>query len=539
MRFWIASGLTLCFAYACSSTTTKVAEPGDGGAAGNPAAEGGSPARGGTNSVGGSGGRAPAVAGAPFEASGGEGGVSQGSSGSGGDSGPDEPGGTSAIAAGSGGTSGSAGTDTNGGMPGCVRPTDCPNPHRETCTVSCVEGLCQVAPSNSLSTAIQSGPRDAAPRSGVWDAKGNAYLVYPTIATTPNGINLHELDEEGALVGIPNNFDMLPEVAVVDMVAAAFAGERLGLLWHGTTEEGEVPGAGFDITEFAVTDLSLATTTPIRLHARRTYDAYPDDPFNLLLLPRAANEWMTVVYSGTGPRWRATIVDPSSPPTDEPLQNGLENAPYSVAPRASVKGIAQGHAIIDGKLFVTGYDCEWANSDICQPMLVFQAFDLETLMPLSDTFVTISTSSYPVVDLKQRPPALAKLRDKLAVLWTQYSDAGALLLGRAVFETDGTIATQRRVEASDLIPKAIIESPAGGALLIASRVDSSGTEPVHTLVGQRLDAELDFIGEAHPLSPAGLDPTEVQLAANSDGRVLLTFRQQYAQHRIIHADLCQ
>jgi hypothetical protein len=29
------------------------------------------------------------------------------------------------------------------------------------------------------------------------------------------------------------------------------------------------------------------------------------------------------------------------------------------------------------------------------------------------------------------------------------------------------------------------------------------------------------------------------VALNGDGRALLTFRMGYAQHRILHADLCQ
>jgi len=520
----LACGVTLYFVYACSSTasTNSIGSGGAGGKAGAVSGSGGAP-------EGGEAGEELGGQGGVSESSGGEAG---GSPVGGTDGGPE--GGTEGQ-----GDSGAGGTQSPGdagaaGSGGCVVNSECPNPHPATCSVRCTEeGVCETTPSSTLNMPIQSGPRDSAPRTGFWDANGDAYLVYPSVGSTPIGITIQALDGDGALEGTPSNFAVSAGVTLVDAIAAAFRDNRLGLLWHGETGENHT-------TEFAVVNLSGAGSTPLLLNSRTIGDPYPDLAHTLFLHPLASNRWATIVHSGKGARWSGYVANPSVVPSPPPLQTmTLDYGPYSVTARSPTPPTPQAVAVIGNTLFVTGYDCEWFEGGLCEPMLVFARYDVTTLARLDQSFTTISTTSYPMSDERQRTPVIGNLGDRLATFWTQYSTAGALLLGRALFNADGTIATMRTVAPSNLIPKAVVESPSGGVLLVAAQV-TDGLNPNYTLVAQRLDANLDFIGSAYPLNaPASEDPFGVLLLPSGDGRALLTFRQGYAQHRILHADLCQ
>jgi hypothetical protein len=403
--------------------------------------------------------------------------------------------------------------------------------------MTCVSNACSASVRTDLGLAVQSGPKNSAPRSGVWSSSNVAYLVYPMYGTEPLGFNIQALDASGATTAA-TTFSLPNTVTTIETIATAMNGDKLGILWHGLRSTDAIVA-----TEFTVASLAGAASPPMVLGEVSANALYPYSSFTLFAQPLTSTTWSLVEHGGTSDYvWSGYIASTTNTPTNLPLtewESRLPESPLSITVRSYWKPKPQAAAVVNGVLFVTGFDQAWYSSSPDLPSLIMSRYNASTLAPLAPTQMGLSLSSYPTTEGYERTPALGKLGNQVAAFWTEYSANGALLLGKALFDTDSSTAIIRTAAPSNLIPKAMVETPTGAGMLVASRIDTSQTPHTHTIVVQRFDSNLNWVGDAYPISlDSFTEPDQVLVRPSTDGRVLVTFRQDYAQHRILHADLC-
>lgn len=444
-----------------------------------------------------------------------------------------------------GGASASGGTPTGGtSASGGSAPCVCVNPHLATCQASCDSGTCKTSVIPELGAARQSGDKaNTLPRTGFWDSEGNAYVAYPQ-DWIPYSISLQRLDANGAFITNAAAIYALPgDTVSVQELAVAFDGSKVGLLWHAGHGEGGVAN-GVGTVDFATTTTAGTASTPITLNEGVLYGKNPGHAAPLALYPLGSNLWATITNfgDGLGYTWRGYVINAVTP-APNPSFAEFAGSPASIA-RSNGWAIPQASAVVNNTLFVTGYDWTWSPSTT--PInLLCNRYDLRSFAPLTPLSLQLSVNSILPNSTYQRTPVIAKLGNRLAAFWTEFTaesfDTSSLHLGSAQFEENGSAVVAPTAVKSRLIPKALVETPSGAGLFIAARVDASGATPTFTLVAQRIDANLKFVGSEYAINDASTsEPTRVEAHRSPNGRlVLVTFRQDFAQHRILHADLCQ
>lgn len=446
-------------------------------------------------------------------------------------------GGTSSAASSSaaGGIGSVGGTASSGGTTQCV----CVNPHLPTCEAACVAGVCKTSVIADLGSARQSGDKANTLRhTGFWDGDGNPYVVYPA-ALTPFSIYLHRLDANGAIqTNAPDPYRMPDDVVDVGDLSVAYDGNRLGLLWQAARKDD-----GVVTIDFATTTTTGAASTPVTLNYGVAYGNYPDQTIPLFLYPLGTNLWANIAHhGGAAYLWQGYVINAVTPAYNAQLAD-FSQSPRSVA-RMMGQGIPQAAAVVDDTLFVTGYDSDWSPSS-ASISLICNRYDLRSFAPLTPLTLQLSVTSILPNSSYQRTPVIAKLGNRLAAFWTEFHsesfDANSVYLGNALFEKSGTEVLAPVAVKSRLIPKALVETPSGAGLLIAARIDGTDASPSFTLVAQRVDANLKFVGPSYALNtPAVEEPTQVEVHRAPNGTlVLINFRQGFAQHRVLHTDLCQ
>ncbi|HEY5961631.1 MAG TPA: hypothetical protein VIV60_33960, partial [Polyangiaceae bacterium] len=295
-------------------------------------------------------------------------------------------------------------------------------------------------------------------------------------------------------------------------------------------------------TELTITDVNGKASTPMLLNSMSSHDKYPDETVPLFVYSLGTNLWATVIHGG-GPQytWQGYLANVSTPATIPPVID-FGSTPRSVS-RSTGTAVAQAAAVLNGTLFVTGYGEEWDQNTSNAVYLVVGRYDATTLAVKTPTNIPLSVNGVLPQMGYQRTPAITRFGSKVAIMWTEFTAASlnSMLLGYAVLSENGESVVAPNAVPTKMIPKALVAAPSGAALLIASRVDTTSSTATHTLVAQRLDASLNFVGTAYPINtPSENEPLDVQARSSADGKqVLITFRQDYAQHRILHSELCQ
>lgn len=437
--------------------------------------------------------------------------------------------GGSVAIAGSGGIQGIGGASGQGG---CSLDSECSSPDTITCSATCVDGKCQT---DVVGTTFSSGTLTQGPRTGFWDANQRPHLLYADNQGQPAVIRIQPLQADGGLGSASRDYFSPQGTLEIDTLGASHSNGRLALLWHGKANE---QSGVFDwVTQFAITDLAGTSSEPMTLNRGLSYDKYPEFAYTEFVYPIDASTWATVEFGDSYPSlWRGYVADPTAPPETPPFSGDagrLSSAPVT----ATARVIPQSAAVVGSTLYLSGFDCEWWSGGPCQPYLILARYDSRTLAALEPARFVLSATPVPFEEGLFRAPALGKMGNTLAVLWNEFSANGDYRLGRVILNMDGSLVTARSLVASELIPKAVIETSNGSGLLVASRFD--GTR--HTLVVQRLNSSLNFVGAAYPIASTSVtEPSHVEAHLSGDGRrVLVTFQQDFAQHRILHAGLCQ
>ncbi len=512
-RSAVALALAAGWAYlACSSNRTFDA-PGGGSA--------GSESEGGGGTDGG-------------RASGGESGEDLGGSSAAGLSGASGGEGRGAAGGASGaGVGGSDGAGGSGAEPSCSLARDCTPPDALLCGRACLEGTCSFA---LASAAFATGPETEQHRTSGFDATGTPYVFWGDSAAEPSSIVIQQLQGDGAPAGASVSYLMPVGTDELLLFDATFQGNALGLIWNA-----QVPSTEEIVTQFDVTDTTAEPYAPVTLSRSQIYDKYPQYAYTHLAWP-SGGKWLLSEFYGRAPaRWRATWLDPAAPPASPPFldsPSALQGAPV-----CSDQGrVAQSAAVVGSTLYLSGFACDWYQIADCPVAMLLSRYDSTTLQPLQPPRLelTVSPVDYDA-SLMVRAPVLGGLAGKVAVFWNEPLTPPGLQLGKALFNADGSVAKSRSVEDSALIPKAFVELGGGRGLLLSSRVDDSVEPPRHRLEAQLVDDELEWLGAAAPLDQARAEePSDVEASLSPDGsRVLVTFRQGRARHRLLHATLCQ
>jgi hypothetical protein len=351
-------------------------------------------------------------------------------------------------------------------------------------------------------------------------------------------MNIQPLDASGATTAAVG-FNLPDSVMSVETIATAMNGNELGILWHGMNSPDEI-GA----TEFTLTSLAGNARTSMVLGEDVAHALYAYKSFTLFAQPLTATTWSLLEHGGTNDyAWSGYVASTTNIPTNNPLTDytsRLIETPRSISSTSHWKPRPHAATVVNGVLFVTGFDQEYYNDSSTLPNLIMSRYNVSTLANLTPTQVPLSLSSLPTSEGYERTPAIGKLGNRVAVFWTEYDVRGAILLGKALYNTTDGTAIVRTAADSNLIPKALVETPSGAGLLVAARVDTVQSMPSYTVVVQRFDSTLNLVGDAYPISlDSFTEPDQVLARASTDGRVLVTFRQDYAQHRIVHAELCR
>lgn len=534
------------------STTTAGASS-LAGAGGNSMTSGGGSAIGGSTSIGGTGGNTstaagansiggtsiggmPTTGGAPNSVGGTGGGVSV----TGGQTGTAIGGATATGGAAIGGTISSTdgsvtgGASAMGGSSGCTSAAQCddgdPCDGTEACSNGkCVAGTapctvadtltCSASCSASGSSAVCSysasftATKCATPTcaqtaiSGFWDSSNVAHIAYGwNPVASSYAIHLQALNNDGTSSGAPSSYAIPSATGAVGMLSAAYQSSKVALLW---SDAETVSSSSSNAARVAITDTNGTASASTLLWAKPQFAGLPyitslgsGNWFLAFVGEIAPGHW----YAATGASFTMTA-GAYSPPY-----------PYSGA----------GVAVVGSTTMLAGQNC--TQSSNCTSLDTFSlarfsASDLTSLGPE----IPLSQSAIAGAQV-----AMGPLFGKMAVFWNETASTGKLF--RALLNEDGTFAILPTSVTSSIVPKAVVQSAAGGALLIGVLANGSTFQ----LEGQRLDGSLNLVSSALPLdSAASVDASDVQLHLSPDGNtVLLTYQQAGAKYRIMGSNFC-
>jgi hypothetical protein len=301
-------------------------------------------------------------------------------------------------------------------------------------------------------------------------------------------------------------------------------GTNLGLLFGAL--QTPTSGAPNNTTQLLVTTTTGTAATPFAVNVSTTNGQVSDYAYYLFLAPSTANQWLMLHFAGTGTTHWGGYSGPVSTAT---TFEGLSTAPLDGY--ASAAGLAD-------TVMVTGLSCTNYRTGICTaPNLYLRRYATSDLSAIGSTTDLLGVT---YANGASAPPAMTALGSAMAVLWSDINASGDISMGTALVNKDGTFKKTPTKTASTLIPKAVVPTSKGGALLVATRFDAKAA--TYTPVVQRLTANLELDGQSYAIgTSATSDPLTYVHAHNSaDGRTLVTYRvANNPYRRIIHTDLCQ
>ena len=523
------------------SPKSRAYDEGSAGNGGSDASEGGRTANGGSSATGGKTERASTSTKGGSQSKGGEsstatatGGVDA-KGGSTATGGVDAKGGSTATggtvaSAGASSTGGAAagGTKSTGGSTsagGCNVIADCANPDPYTCTASCSANTCKLVVSSPLAEAVSTFSSTSNPSDGFWDADNVPYVVYAPYKESASEATLiiQKVKTDGTNNGGGIKLSLPADLAQPTELVAAMNGTQLGLLF-GAVQTTSTSGS-YNTTQFLRTDVTASPSTPIIVATSTTNGPTSYYAYSLFLSANGAGKWTMAHFAGTGStRWAGVSGTVSAATTFE-FMNPTPYDGYGAM------------VLLNDTVMVSGLSCTNYRTGTCS------APDLQVMRYLASDLSVTGTATVlgtvPYMNGGGATPAMAKLGNKLAILWTNQSVTGPAELVSAILNKDGTFAKATTKTVSSLIPKAVIEAPDGGMLLVALRADAIGTR---TPVVQKLDASLAFVGSSYAIASAMNTDTmrDVAMKNSTDGRTLITFRVGGAPYRrIVHTNLCR
>jgi hypothetical protein len=414
----------------------------------------------------------------------------------------------------------------------CTAARDCTPPDPLLCDRACIDNLCAVAPSGA---AFSTGPDTDQHRTSGFDAAGTPYVFWGDAAALPSSIVIQRLQGDGAPAGASTSYLLPAGTESLLMFDAAFEGDRLGLVWNA-----QLPSTQEILTQFDLTDIDAQPNAPTTLAKSQFFTKYPQHAYTQLARP-SGGDWLISEFYGRSPAtWRATWLDPASPPASPPFEE--DPSPLVSPPVCSDQGrVAQTAAVVGSTLYLSGFRCDWYQLTECPVTTILARYDSKTLEPLDPPQLLLTVNPVAYQPGIVRAPVLGALANMVAVFWSELSTPTTFALGKALFNADGSVAKSRSVVASSLIPKAYVGLSNDRGLLFSSHVDDSVEPPRHRLQAQLVDDELEWLGAPLAVDDAReAEPSDVQASLSPDGdRVLVTFRQGRARHRLLHASLCQ
>ncbi len=423
-------------------------------------------------------------------------------------------GGTAAVTGGTAATGGSAAS--TGGTIACSKDADCVNPDPINCSHTCVNpGTAGTCKPSVLTSPTRCATDDCAERaiSGFW-SDGKPYIAYGFTETDGTAsIRMQQLRLDGTREGEAAVYKLPAGQGEPTALSSNVKTGRVGLLWQSelVTETGQAP-----IIE-RVVDFALADSADKPTEVTNYGNNSPLSSRRLWLQVNASEIWVAL-----------GVLQPNAPPVWQATTGATVGSFVAVTP--TLRSGEFGFAVLGDTLMLTGADCSTADSS-CDPSFSLQRYSASSLAAIGP-IVTLS-SNY-----NSRWPAMGVVRGSAALLWTESQSPGQVY--RALLKEDATFAMPMSSAQSAILPKAVIQSADGGALLIGTVV-MPGSTPMYQLVGQRLDASLDPIGNPLPLAEsASEDADGFETRLSNDGKhVLLTYLQDGARYRMLATDFCE
>lgn len=414
-----------------------------------------------------------------------------------------------------GGSSNIGGASSTGGASACTKDADCVNPDPINCSLTCVNpgssGVCKpsalLTPTQCATTAC-----DDKPISGFWDSQGKPHIAFAWTETDGTAsIRMQQLKLDGSLDGAAVPYKLPALDTEPQLMSAAAEGTNVAFLW---TTSWVISAAQQEYaTDFTVTDTSGTASTPAQLDSSVTGSPTGDTWLQLQVTPAGAWLALAIHHSGEVDFWNAS--------------SGSSIAAWSsLSPSVYQGEFSSG--VVGNTLMLTGSDCPSVSG--CQPTFKLQRFSVTNLSSIG-SFISLSEKFQ-----ANEFPAMGPVNGQMALLWTETQSPGELF--RALITEDGAFALAIGTTQSAIQPKAIVQSADGGGLLIGTI--PTGSPIMYQLVGQRLDANLAFVGSPIPLADSeNSDATNFETYLAADGRqVLITYRQAGARYRLLATNFC-
>ncbi len=431
-------------------------------------------------------------------------------------------GGAAQAGASAAGTAGAAGSVGSGGSIPCNSHVDCANPEPYSCAARCEAGSCKV--SVDITKASSKSTGSFGPGSGLWDSSNRPWVI--SAPWKQDGQNatlvLQQLRADGTNSGAASTYTLPDNLQQPSFLTAVRRDNHVGVLWHATLQA----SGGLLVTQMVELPFTGTGPAPTTVMSTTVQTNMPETVFGIGLGAVGTADWAVAQQSGTPSAWRGYVGALATAPT---YLERLAGAPVEGDPAFVVLG---------STILLAGHDCVTFRNDACKPQLVLMRYSA-TDFSLIGGALQVSAVAYDqaLAGGRRFSPALGVVGSRLAAFWNENGTSG-LLLGRATVTEQGAYAIAPITTATDLVPKAIAASPAGGGILFAERL--STTNGNTELVAQRFDASLALVGGILVLSNANAEsPTGAEAHPSTDGRILLTYRHGDARYSLIHADLCQ
>jgi len=294
------------------------------------------------------------------------------------------------------------------------------------------------------------------------------------------------------------------------LLSAKAIGSKVGLLYESTVPNSQ--GPSLDYAEFAITDVNGAATTATNLSTEGNGSSILW--FRLDVTPLGAWLGLGMLHNPGGSFWLTTA--------------GSNLAPWSNPDPPLVEDQFSA-TVVDNTLMLTGGSCSSRSG--CTPTFSLQRYSATSLSSVG-SMITLSQNTQ--TSLQKTSTTMGTVGSEAALFWTEVQSPGQLY--RALIKADGTFAHPVDTVQSAISPRAILQSPLSGSLLVG--VITTGAS--YQLVGQRLDSNLGLIGNPLPIAAAqSADVTGIEVHPSPDGsQVLVTYRQAGARYRLLGTNLC-
>ena len=326
---------------------------------------------------------------------------------------------------------------------------------------------------------------------------------------------MQQVKLDGTPDGSPVAYALPAQQEEPELLSANAQGGRVAFLWKTFVKvPSEQAPEDYEVVDFASTDESGTHSTPAEVE---NYGAHS---------PVGSSElWLQVTSAGS---WLAVgILHPNAPSLWEATA-GSTIAGWSALSPTIFESEAFG--LLGSTLMLTGSDCTPVNSS-CTASFKLQRYSAASLAANGPP---ISLSP----NIQSIKSAMGPVGDAMALLWTETQSPGQLF--RASIKEDGTFAQPIGSVQSAIIPKVVVQSADGGALLIGTIVTVSGSGTVYQVVAQRLDANLNLIENPLPLADGQSEDADTfETRLSSDGKQMLTtYHQLGARFRVLNTNGC-